>query len=91
MIKLEQYGIRDTPLSWFKSHLSNRQQCVKVKSKSTSKTKFIICGVPQGSVLGPSPFLLYINDIHVTAPKLSFNLFADDACLFYSSKDIRHP
>ena len=84
--KLEHFGIRSTPLNWFESYLSNRQQYVKI-SQQISNCKTVKCGVPQGSVLGLLLFLIYINDIAFSNKKVSFHLFADDTCLFYSNKD----
>ena len=68
------------------SYLHNRQQCVKI-NQSTSDSKTIICGV--GSVLGALLFLIYINDIFLATPKVSFHLFADDTCIFHSNKNYR--
>ena len=83
--KLEHYGIRGLPLVWFKSYLSNRKQAVKI-GQYVSSFKTITCGVPQWSALGPLLFLIYVNDIHVSSPKVKFHLFADDTCIFHSSK-----
>ena len=64
-------------LNWLKSYLSNRKQYVFLNGES-SEVKDITCGVPQGSVLGPSLFLLYINDLPNISKVLDFYLFADD-------------
>ena len=60
--KLEHYGIRGTPLNWISSCLSNRLQYVDIEGFSSSLLP-AICGVPQGLILGPIVFILYVNDI----------------------------
>ena len=85
--KLYCYGIRGTALSWFESYLSNRKQYV-VHIDISSNFQYIKCGVPQGSILGPLLFLLYINDLINTTPVLSFVLFADDSNIFYSHRSL---
>ena len=86
--KVEYYGARGVLLIWFQSYLHNRQQCVKI-NQSTSDSKTITCGVPQGSILKPLLFLININDIFLAAPKVSFHLFADDTCIFHSNKNYK--
>ena len=81
--KLQVYGIRGVTLSWFRNYLLDRQQYVAVNGAS-SDLLTIQCGVPQGSILGPLLFLIYINDIINTTSLLSFILFADDTNIFYS-------
>ena len=75
--KLNFYGIRGKSLEWFTSYVTDRQQCVSY-NETTSCYKTISCGVPQGSILDPLLFLLYINDIGNCCNLLQFTLFADD-------------
>ena len=81
--KLNYYGIRGHSLRWFENYLQERKQCVSI-GNTNSDVKILKCGVPQGSILGPLLFLIYINDITNSSNKLKFLLFADDTCLSYS-------
>ena len=85
--KLEHYGIRGIPYKWFESYLYSRRQFVSVNGHSSLELE-IKHGVPQGSVLGPLLFLLYINDLPNVSKKLTFYLFADDTNIYFDSPDL---
>ncbi|MES9881747.1 MAG: reverse transcriptase family protein [Sedimenticola sp.] len=78
--KLRNIGINGTVLSWLENYLSDRQQRVVINGQS-SDWKNVTAGVPQGSILGPLLFLIYINDI-VNNIQSNIRLFADDTSLF---------
>lgn len=80
--KLETLGIRGTPLSWFRDYLSNRTQAVKV-GEVLSDHENCYFGIPQGSVLGPSLFLVYINDLCQIKTSAKILTFADDTVLLF--------
>ncbi len=71
---------------WFASYLSNRKQYVKIGNYS-SDTEYINCGVPQGSILGPLLYLIYVNDIS-KATDTSVLSFADDTSMFISDANL---
>ena len=76
--KLEHYGIRGVAIKWMQSYLSGRKQFVSINGKN-SAVRDMQYGVPQGSILGPLLFIIYINDIPETACFAKFILYADDA------------
>lgn len=82
--KLRKYGVKELALSWLESYLANRRQIVKFNNV-TSKEALIEYGVPQGSVLGPLLFLIYINDIFSSITNCKIILFADDALIYVSA------
>ena len=81
LAKLKQYGIRGNTQRWFESYLSNRKQYVEYNNFK-SDTKTITHGVPQGSILGPLLFIIYMNDFSRSSDLLFSVLFADDTSVF---------
>ena len=79
--------MRGCALEWFRSYSSDRKQYVAING-SSSNLLSITCCVPQGSVLGPLLFLIYINDLLNASKKLNFYLFADDTNIYCESKDL---
>ena len=87
--KLDHCGIRGLALDWIRSYFSNRKQYVEYNGHRSLRNE-ISCGVPQGSILGPLFFLLYINDINNASNLLNLILFADDTNVFMSHKDLNY-
>ena len=85
--KLEHYGIRGTVLAWMKSYLENRTQYVTIDSTDSSE-KHMKYGVPQGSILGPLLFIIYINDLPQIHPLAHFILYADDANIILTANSV---
>ncbi len=81
--KLENYGIRGNANNWISSYLGNRAQQVSLDGVLSAKAN-ITCGVPQGSILGPLLFTIYINDMHNALKHCIVHHFADDTNLLYS-------
>ena len=85
--KMHAYGIRGNILDWFKSYLNKREQFTSINNTHSDK-KNISCGIPQGSVLGPLLFLIYINDLPNVSKKLYLILFADDTSVFLEGNNL---
>ena len=83
--KLFHYGIRGTAQKWFSSYLSNRRQYVAIDSE-ISQSLDITCGVPQGSILGPLLFIIYVNDLNFVSDVVMLIMFADDTNIFIKDK-----
>ena len=87
-MKLNKYGIKGTQLKWFEDYINDRKQYVTYNNSAKSKSQTIKCGVPQGSILGPLLFLIYINDLSTVSEACLPILFADDTNIFITGKNI---
>ena len=85
--KMKYLGFSTSTIDWFNSYLTNRSFIVNVGKEYSSPGK-LSCGVPQGSILGPLLFLLYVNDMP-QAVNSELLLYADDTCLIYTAKDTK--
>ena len=86
MMKIDSTNVCPTVKGWFRSYLDERYQCVTVNNKS-SDFLWVTCGVPQGSVLGPLLFSIFINDMFKLPLRGKLYLYVDDASIFYVSTD----
>ena len=85
--KLEKYGITGNLLSWLGDYLTGRKQCT-VANNIVSTYENIVCGIPQGSVLGPLLFLVYINDISSVITNSKISMYADDTVIYISHTNL---
>ena len=88
LLKLEHYGARGVALHLLRSYLTDRKQYVNT-NESISSMKPISMGVPQGSILGPLFYIIYVNDLHY-AVNCTPRLYADDTCLLVEGKNEGH-
>ena len=86
--KLQIYGVLGSNISWIRSYLSNRKQFIQISPTEKTDFQTVKCGVPQGSILGPLLFLIYVNDLQQSSKLLNPIMFADDTNLFYSHENI---
>ena len=87
LTKLYNYGIRGVAYNWLKNYLSNRYQYVYLNNTNSDRLP-VTCGVPQGSILGPLLFLLYINDLNTVSKVFTLIMFADDTNLFINGRNL---
>ena len=85
--KLNNFSISPCVIAWFKNYLTGRIHNTNVNGTSSRQCRSI-CGIPQGSILGPLLFLLYVNDLPNVVNHVTVSMYADDTALYYVSKDV---
>ncbi len=85
--KLVKYGMTHGVVKWFHSYLHDRTQCTVFEGHISSPRK-VTCGVPQGSILGPLLFILYLNDLPSVLMNSTITMYADDTAIYYESNDM---
>ena len=89
LAKLKHYGINKLTHDWLTDYLKDRQQFIVYEQNNATSYKKVMCGVPQGSILGPLLFLIYINDLYNALRHTKSFMFADDTNLLYSNKNVK--
>ena len=87
--KLMKYGVHGTSYDWFRSYLDCRKQRCFING-SLSRDHFLSCGIPQGTILGPLLFIIYINDLPNCLSNAEPRMYADDTHIFFASNNIEN-
>ena len=85
--KLQEYGLNINVINWFQSYLKDRNHVTTINGMK-SNVQNSTCGIPQGSILGPLLFIMYINDLPKHVSNVQISMYADDTAIFYTSKDV---
>ena len=85
--KLPNFGMNDHVIKWFRSYLNDRSHITGVNGSMSNDQKSL-CGIPQGSILGPLLFILYVNELPKYVNNVKVSMYADDTAIYYSSKDV---